>query len=436
VNVLLIDRKGYMLDFAMRCIRDGHAVRWFMERRDFLHIGKGCGAVFVNDWEPSMQSWADIAIMSDNVNYLARVDAWRGRDVPIIGACSETAAWELERTVGMDVFRKHGVPIADSKEFSNYDQAIAYVKKENRRFVSKPCGDEPDKSLSYVAKSPADMVYMLERWKKAKRHKGSFILQEFVAGVEMAVGAFFGPFGFNDAWCENWEEKKLMVGGLGPATGEQGTILRFVERSKLARKVLEPMEEVLIEMGYVGYVDVNCIIDESGTPWPLEWTMRFGWPTFNIQFALHHGDPVEWLYDLAKGRPSQPFSLNTVALGVVVAIPDYPYSRMTRKDVRGIPVYGLDDQPHFHPCELMRGSAPHDEAKKIVEKPCWTTAGDYLLVASGKGRTVKAAKERAYTNLKTLEVPNSPFWRTDIGDRLEKQIPQLQKHGFATGLAF
>lgn len=435
MNILLIDRRGGMLDFAIRCLRDGHAVRWFMERRDHLHIGRGCGAVFVNDFDPSMK-WADLVILSDNVNYLKRVDEWRSSGVPIIGPSAKAAEWELERLGGQKIFAKHGIPVMDGKEFSNYDAAIAYVKKENRRFVSKPCGDEPDKSLSYVSKSPADLVYMLQRWKKAHRHKGNFILQEFVGGTEMAVGAFFGPGGFMPGWCENFEFKKLMNGDQGPATGEQGTVLRWVKQSKLANKVLKPMEEDLQALGYCGYVDVNCIIDEAGTPWPLEWTMRPGWPTFNIQYALHSGDTAEWLYDLSRGRTSSPFAMDTVAIGVVMAIPDYPYSKMTRKEVKGVPIYGLEDQPFFHPCELMRGEAPHNEGEKVVDKPCWVTAGDYLLVASATGKTVSAAKTKVYTRLKTLEVPNSPFWRTDIGDRLRGQLPEIQSRGYATGMDF
>jgi len=71
-----------------------------------------------------------------------------------------------------------------------------------------------------------------------------------------------------------------------------------------------------------------------------------------------------------------------------------------------------------------------------VDQPCWVTAGDYLLVASGLGKTVEKAKDKAYDLLKTIEVPNNPFWRPDIGDRLKDQIPLLQKHGYARNLSY
>ena len=227
-----------------------------------------------------------------------------------------------------------------------------------------------------------------------------------------------------------------MVGDHGPATGEMGTVLRFVRRSRLADKVLKPLEDALAALNYVGYVDVNCIIDDHGDPWPLEFTMRFGWPTFNIQAALNEGDAAEWMIDLTRGRDAKPFTLDSVAVGVVMAIPDFPYSKLTRKDVRGIPVHGLTDQHNLHPCELMAGTAPADVDGKVVDQPCMVTAGDYLLVASGVADTISTAKRRAYRMLKEVEVPNSPFYRTDIGDRLKTQLPDIQKHGYAKGLTF
>jgi len=441
-RLLIIDQGGFCLDFAMRCQDAGHEVRWFIRpSRATLNIGKGVlrepKCKLVPEWQGWMR-WADVVFLPDNTRYVVELDHWRKQGKLIIGACPETASWELDRNHGQALMKKLGLAIAPYREFKDYDSAIAYVKREGKAFVSKPCGDEPDKSLTYVAKSPADLVYMLERWKKAKRHKGSFILQERVKGTEMAVGGWFGPGGFMDGWHENFEFKKLMAGDTGPATGEMGTIVHVVDKSKLADKVLKPFAPLLKKLGYVGYVDVNCIVDEKGVPYPLEFTMRPGWPTFNIQTAMLIGDPLEWIVDLAEGRTSSAFTRNTVAAGVVMAIPDFPYSLFTRKDVMGIPVYGINarNQKHVHPCEMQYGEAPHNVNGKVVTLPCLTSAGDYLLVASGLGTTVRAARGAAYRVLESLEVPNSPFWRPDIGERLRKQLPLIQTHGYATTLSF
>jgi phosphoribosylamine--glycine ligase len=254
----------------------------------------------------------------------------------------------------------------------------------------------------------------------------------------MAVGGWFGPGGFNRGWCENWEFKKLMNDDLGVATGEQGTVVRYVRSSLLANKVLKPVEDQLASLGYVGYIDVNCIIDDEGTPQPLEFTMRPGWPTFNIQQSLHKGDHAEWLINLAEGTDARNWEMDKVAVGVVLSIPDYPYSHLTRKEVNGVPVYAdiVKHREFLHPCEVRMGEAPHEEAGKIVSKPCWVTAGDYVLVASGTGQTVSEAKKASYSLLKEISLPNSPMYRTDISNRLKKQLPKLQSMGYATGMTF
>jgi len=439
MRVLVIDPAGNGLDFAMRAQAHGHEVKLFKRPipKNAL-IGKGLVTV-VDDFKPWLR-WADLIFNTDNTFYLVNLDAFRAEypKAAVISASQESAQWELDRTEGQQVLRKHGIAVIPSREFADYDAAIAHVKKTDQRFVSKPSGDA-DKALSYCSDSPEDMVYMLQRWKKIGKLKTPFILQEFKPGIEMAIGGWFGPGGWNEGWCENFEFKKLMNDDLGMATGEQGTVLRYVPDSKLARKLLVPLTDALDKLAYVGYIDVNTIIDEKGTPWPLEFTMRPGWPTFNIQQPVHEGDCVEWLQDLAKGRDARVFVPDLVSLGVVLAIPDYPYSHLTKKEVAGIPIYNARPSmwKHIHPCEMMMGEdVPQKNGQAIMQGPMIVTAGDYVLVMTATGPTVQDAALTCYRRMGRLIVPNSPMYRTDIGRRLAKQLPQLQSHGYATNLNY
>ena len=436
MRLLIVDTSGSALDLAVRAQDAGHKVKHFIRQTPKTDkIGRGLVDV-IDDYDPWL-NWADLIFLSDNTRYIRDMNVRRMLGQAIVGPSAELVEWELDRAIGMKVFKSHGVAVPPSKEFDDYDAAIRYVTKHGKRFVSKPSGSD-DKALSYCARSPADMVYMLERWKRISKLKTPFILQEFIPGIEMAVGGWFGVNGWVPGWCENWEFKKMMDGDLGVTTGEQGTVLRYVDRSKLASIVLEPLTETLAKHEYTGYIDVNCIIDESGTPWPLEFTMRPGWPTFNIQQELHE-DPVEWLAKLANGESCNPFTLDSIAIGVVLSIPDYPYSHLTRKEVVGVPIYGLSPRlrPHVHYCEMMAGDdVPVDRDGTIARESIPLTAGDYVLVMSATAETVWDAKRKCYARLKRLSVPNSPMYRTDIGDRLSKQLPILQSKGFALGMTF
>lgn len=438
MKILLIDPSSSFLDFALRCEAAGHEVRVFMgpdKEGNRSTVGDGL-LQKIDDWKPSMK-WADFIMTSDNAKYMHQLEPFRNRGFPLWAANLATTAWELERGTGQRVLESAGITTIPSVCFSNYDQAIAHVSGELKRFVSKPDGDV-DKALSYVSKGPADMLFMLERWKRTQPKGRGFLLQEFIPGIEMAVGGWFGRGGFSKYFLENFEFKKLMNGEVGVNTGEMGTAMRYVcaEDSKLAREMLLPLEGELFRQGYTGYVDVAVIIDKKGQAWPLEFTTRPGWPLFQIQQVLHP-EPVEWMLDSIQGRDTFEPCLD-IAVGVVVAIPHFPYSHLTKKEVSGYPVWGITDRNRYniHPAEMMLGKAPVLNNGKVKEESMLVTAGDYVLICSGTGGTVEEAKDQAYAVLKELEIPNSPMYRTDIGQRLEKQLPELQKLGYATAWEF
>jgi phosphoribosylamine--glycine ligase len=253
----------------------------------------------------------------------------------------------------------------------------------------------------------------------------------------MAVGGWYGPGGWSKWFVENWENKKLMDGDLGVATGEMGTLVRMVKKSKLADKVLLPIGPLLKQLDYVGYVDNNTIIDSSGDPWPLEWTMRDGWPLrHNLTALIKNEDPAQWMLDLIMGKDTIDAVDGEVCVSIVMACPDFPYSKITNKEVCGIPIYGAIDK-HIHLSEVMLGNAPVMIGDKVVTMQTYVSAGDYWLIATGCGETITGARKSAYTAIRKIHAPNSPFYRLDIGrGRMLEQLPEIQKHGYAVGLSF
>jgi phosphoribosylamine-glycine ligase len=59
-----------------------------------------------------------------------------------------------------------------------------------------------------------------------------------------------------------------------------------------------------------------------------------------------------------------------------------------------------------------------------------------VLVMTALGETVQHARDLCYARMTRLTVPNSPAYRTDIGNRLRRQLPEIQKHGYAKHLLF
>lgn len=431
---------------ALRAKLAGWQVKWYdAPRKDGTPRLAGKGMIDkiedFNELKAKWLDWADLIYLPDNTRWLEMLEPYRLKGYPILAPSVEAANLEIDRDAGQKAMAAVGIPIMESKSFNDYKDAIAFVKKNPQYLVSKPSGDAA-KALSYVASDPADLIYMLSRWneredlRKAAKVDG-FILQERKYGIEMAVGGWYGPGGWSQWFYENWEYKKLMDGDLGVATGEMGTLSRMTKKSKLAEQVLLPIAPILDKLGYVGYIDNNVIIDKDG-PWPMEWTMRDGWPTkHNVTRHIKNEDPIQWQLDLLNGKDTIEAIEGEVCISIVMALPDFPYSKITNKELCGIPIRGADDMDHVHLSEAMIGTAPTMVGDKVIDMPGLVTCGDYSLVVTGTGTSITSARRSAYNAIKKIKIPNNPFYRLDIGaGRMKKQLPELHRMGYAKGLEF
>lgn len=436
MKILLLDTFSCcFLDFALRAEAQGHEVRLWVapDKETGERLTTGDGLVKrIENWRPSAR-WADLILVSDNAKYVRDVHGLKSQGYPVIYAGAEPIKWEMERQVGQQILEQCGIECLPSLHFKHYDEAIAHQKANmDVRYVCKPCADV-DKSLSYVSKSGKDMIFMLEKWKRQFKKPVPFIFQEFCPGIEVAVGGWVGRNGFLSYALENFEHKKLMNDDKGPNTGEMGTVMKYVPMasSRLAQELLLPLEAELVRQNYTGYIDVAVMVGTEGPRKgklnPLEFTCRYGWPLFQIQQVLHP-DVADWMLDSLEGRDTfEPDP--SIALGVVVGMPDFPYGHRKTEEVSDYPIWGVtkENRFNFHPIDLKLGKGVDDKGNWA---PMMVTSGSNPCVVTGTGYSISSAKARAYKAFEQLEIPNSPILRTDIGDRLEKQLVELQKYGY------
>jgi len=409
-------------DLAYAVKNEGNEVRYYIRSKADKDISDG----FVektDDWE-SLKGWADV-IVFDDVGFGATVERLRKEGKAVVGGTVASDRLELDRDFGQEHFKRAGLQTIPSSEFNTFDDAIKFVNSNPGRYVVKPSGKaQEEKVLSFVGQEEdgLDILAILERYKNTWSAKiKSFQIQRYVSGVEIAVGAFFNGQDYILPACINFEHKRMFDGEIGPSTGEMGTLMFWSERSRLYEETLVKFKPILAEMGFVGYFDINCIVNSRGI-YPLELTPRFGYPTINIQMEGITSKWGDFLYALAN---KQPFNLRTqrgFQVGVVAAVPPYPFSdpaAYRRYSEDAIIIFKRPIQSGIH----------HGDAKLVSGD--WRLAGSsgYALVITGSGSTVEEARREVYNRVRNVIIPNM-FYRTDIGERWLKDSDLLLTWGY------
>ncbi len=422
-NFLFISLDALITDIAWQVSKEGHNVKYYIHDPAQREIGDG----FVpkaDKWQDEV-AWADVIVFDDVLGEGAKAKKLRDEGKFVVGGTPYTDMLEDDRAFGQQELKNAGVSIIPQENFKSFDDAIAFVQNHPNKYVVKPSGEAQNlKQLLFVGQEDdgRDVIQVMEHYKKIWAHKiKDFQLQKKISGVEVAVGAFFNGTEFIYPINVNFEHKKLFNGNIGPSTGEMGTSMFWSEPNTLFNMTLKKMEPKLREEHYVGYIDINCIVNGYGI-YPLEFTSRFGYPTISIQQEGMLVPIGEFLYDLAKGN-KPPFKTRSgFQVGVRILVPPYPFTDTQTFDTSSRDAVVIFKKP------TMEGI--HIEDIKRINGD-WVIAGNagVALIIIGCGQTMKQAKNRAYARISNILLPNM-YYRTDIGDRWEEDSDRLHTWGY------
>ncbi|MEO8192676.1 MAG: phosphoribosylglycinamide synthetase C domain-containing protein [Gemmatimonadales bacterium] len=336
----------------------------------------------------------------------------------VIGGNALGDRLESDRAYAQGVLRGVGLQTAASRAFQNFDEAIDFLRHSPGRYVFKLNGPSWPPTRNYVGQldDAADMIALVSATRDSWTldEEPSFVLMDYVTGVEVGVGAFFNGQRFLDPPNLDWEHKRFFPGDVGELTGEMGTVVTYRDGKRLFDATLSRLVPVLAESGYCGYINLNTIVNDDGV-WPLELTCRFGYPGFAILDSLHEeGWDSVFAAMISKGRTALEVR-DGYSVGVVLTVPPFPYPDGYSELGKGTPICFRDtlssmDRDSLHFGEVtMRGG-------QLV------TAGvvGYVMVVTGTGVTVDEARGVAYERVDKVVIPNLRY-RNDIGLRLIRQ---------------
>ncbi|MDD5625757.1 MAG: phosphoribosylamine--glycine ligase [Patescibacteria group bacterium] len=423
LKFLFVSLESLSGDLAWQLKKEGHEVKCYIKAKSDADVYDGF-VEKIDDWKKYVD-WCDIVIF-DDVEFGSDAEKLRQTGKPVIGGSVYTDQLEIDREFGQIELKKYGINILPHYNFSNYDEAINFIKTNPGLYVFKPCGNTPsgNKGLLFLGQEEdgRDILALLEKNKEVWQKKAPvFQLQKCVSGVEIAVGAFFNGQEFIRPIIVNFEHKRLFPGDLGPFTGEMGTAVFWAKTNPIFEATLAKMKPALAQSGYRGYIDLNCIVNGRGI-YPLEFTSRFGYPILQIQLEGITTPIGEWLEKLARGENFELKTKKGFQVGTRIMLPTYFTSdKAVVETYKDLPIL-------FKKPDNLDGI--HIEDVKLIEGT-WRVAGDSgcLLVVAGSGTTMDDAREQVYSRIKNIMVPNM-FYRVDIGSKWSEDSDKLQTWGY------
>jgi phosphoribosylamine--glycine ligase len=354
-------------------------------------------------------------IVFETAEHGAEQDALRREGFQVIGGSAYGDRLENDRAFGQAALADLGMSTLPVQRFDSFAAGVAFIRENPGRYVFKLDGVDLASWRNYVGQADdgADVIALLlgqeQRLAAVGETRASYVLMRHAQGVETGIGAYFNGRRFVLPACLDWEHKRFFNGDLGELTGEMGTLVTYTGSERIFERTLKRLTPLLASSGYVGYVNLNTIINDEGI-WPLELTCRFGYPGFAILSALQTEG-----WDAVLRAMLDPDSMRIAtapgyAVGVVLTVPPFPYRYGYAEISKGMPIL-------FHTeltdAELGRLSM----AEVAMRGGQLVTSGSigYLMVATGTGLSVREAQAEAYGLARRVIVPNLRY-RTDIGD--------------------
>lgn len=406
----LIGTHGESVGLALRLMQEGHDVSWYMKDTTGENLYQG---VVPRVKTPFENVNKDTIVIFDTVSFGKQADNLSRSGYKVYGGSKIADDLELDRSFGIPVAVDSGIAVPRWEEFQDFEKAKEFVKELNSPCVFKP---EHNKEgiQTYVSTSPEDMTEMLDYFSENWKGGVDFILQEVIEGTEVSsevwvVDGIIVPNSYNNTW----ETKRLMNDNLGPNTGCMSSTVKFNGSPWLYNETFKKLRPWLKSIKYNGCLDINCIVDNSGRPYFLEWTARFGYSAIYAFIQGLNMELGEFLTTLANREIPEINPIEGYCGALRVCIPPYPAEDC--KESEGQPVRGIEDEPMIFPLDIKR------EDKRLL------SAGydGIICEVTGIGDTVEELWDYIYSVSDSLQIPNK-MYRTDAMENAKERIEELE----------
>ena len=347
------------------------------------------------------------------------VDQFTAAGLKAFGPSRNAAQLEGSKAFTKDFLERHNIPTAAYANFTDEDEAIAYVRKQGAPIVIKADGLAAGKGviIAQTIEQAETAIRDMLSGNKFGDAGARVVIEEFLQGEEasficMVDGKNVLPM------ASSQDHKARDDGDTGPNTGGMGAyspapVVTPEMHERIMQMVILPTVNGMAAEGnaFTGFLYAGVMIDDKGIPKVLEYNVRFGDPETQPIMMRMQSDLVQHCLDALDGKLDEAEAAwdERTALGVVLAAGGYPDS-YNKGDI----INGLDDV-NSESVKVFHAGTAEDENGNIV------TAGGRVLCVVALGDNVAEAQQRAYAAVDNIHWDNM-YYRKDIGHRAISRV--------------
>lgn len=349
---------------------------------------------------------------TDQDDLLARgiVDTFQDRGLRIFGPTQAAAKIESSKAFAKKLMQEEGIPTAPFRIFSEYEEALAYVRGHGAPIVIKADGLALGKG-AYPCKALGEAERALRKIMVDRVHGDAgneVVVEDFLYGKELSIHAF----------CDGddlvllpgaRDHKPINDGDEGENTGGMGTIASVSlvsanEMEDIGTRFVSPILEALSKQGcpFTGMLYPGLMRTSNGLML-LEVNARFGDPETQSYLRLLETDLLAILEACADGTLADLTIEWRLGFAVCVVLASGGYPGKYEKD---IPIHGIDKAEQLPGIVVFHAGTSFPDTLR--------TSGGRVLSVTGVGDTLSEAQARVYEAVNHISFKGIQY-RKDIG---------------------
>ena len=345
------------------------------------------------------------------------VDVFEAEGLKVFGPRKNAAILEGSKAFSKDLMKKYNIPTAAYENFTDPQEALAYLETAKMPIVLKADGLALGKGVlicNTLEEAKAGVKEIMED-KKFGTAGNTMVIEEFMTGREVSVLSFVDGKTINimssaqDNKPAKHRDQGLNTGGMGifsPSPFYTDEVDAFCKKY-----VYQATVDAMKAEGrpFKGVIFFGLMLTPEG-PKVLEYNARFGDPEAQVVLPRMKNDIIDVMEACVDGKLDAidlQFEDNA-AVCVVLASDGYPVAYEKGFEITGLEKFeGKEDYFCFH------AGTKFNEAGKFA------TNGGRVLGITATGADLKEARKKAYEATEWVNFANK-YMRHDIGKAIDE----------------